>query len=432
MHPPADRPDPAPQAPGAHRLAPLLPRDPDEPHRVASPLELLFDLTFAVAFSLSGAQFAHLMAEGHYVPALLGFVFSSFGIVWAWVNYSWFASAYDNDDWGFRLMSMVVMVGVVVFALGLAPMYASIESEHFDNRTMIIGYVVMRLALIVGWGRAWRADVARRQGIVHYVAALAVTQVLWMGVALLPLSVPQSLACGLVLILLEVLGPFLAERRAPTPWHAHHISERYSLLAIITLGEGIIGTVAALSAVIGQDQWSLPAVQIVIAGVGLTFGMWWMYFSIDVADILHHLRVRSFAFGYLHLPLFAAIAATGAGLHIAALWLTGEAHIPLVVVVAAVAAPVFLYVSLLYVIYYAVLRGGGVAEHSRFHVLQVVGTLAVILAALAMAALGVPLGWCLLVVAAGPFVTVVTYEIAGYRHVHHDRTALLRTSDADH
>ena len=37
-----------------------------------------------------------------------------------------------------------------------------------------------------------------------------------------------------------------------TPWHAHHIAERYGLLAIIALGEGVVGTVASLAAVVAN------------------------------------------------------------------------------------------------------------------------------------------------------------------------------------
>lgn len=94
-------------------------RDPHESGRVASPLELLFDLTFAVAFSTAGAQFAHLVAIGHLSAGLIGFAFCTFAIVWAWINFSWFASAYDTDDWFYRVVTMVQMVGVVVMALGM-------------------------------------------------------------------------------------------------------------------------------------------------------------------------------------------------------------------------------------------------------------------------------------------------------------------------
>ena len=40
-------------------------RDPHEPHRVATPLELLFDLTFVIAFGVAASQLAHSLASGH-------------------------------------------------------------------------------------------------------------------------------------------------------------------------------------------------------------------------------------------------------------------------------------------------------------------------------------------------------------------------------
>ena len=97
-------------------------RDPHELHRVATPLELLFDLTFVIAFGLAASQFAHAVAEGHYKIALMGFGLASFGISWAWINFSWFSSAYDTDDWIFRIVTMVQMIGVLILAIGLLSM----------------------------------------------------------------------------------------------------------------------------------------------------------------------------------------------------------------------------------------------------------------------------------------------------------------------
>src|SRR6267142_13243 len=102
-------------------------RDPHEKNRVATPLELLFDLTFATCFSFAASQFAAELAEGRYAAALLGFGFASITICWAWGSFSWFSSAYDTDDWLFRLATMVQMIGVLVLAIGLPPMFASIE-----------------------------------------------------------------------------------------------------------------------------------------------------------------------------------------------------------------------------------------------------------------------------------------------------------------
>jgi low temperature requirement protein LtrA len=83
----------------AHGLRPMSGRDPCEQHRVATLLERLYDLTFVVAFGVAGEQFAHLLAEGHFAAGLVGFVIAVFAACWCWINYSWFASACDTDDW---------------------------------------------------------------------------------------------------------------------------------------------------------------------------------------------------------------------------------------------------------------------------------------------------------------------------------------------
>ena len=49
----------------AHRRRRFTGRDPDEEHRTATPLELLFDLTIVVAFSTAADELAHFIAEGH-------------------------------------------------------------------------------------------------------------------------------------------------------------------------------------------------------------------------------------------------------------------------------------------------------------------------------------------------------------------------------
>ena len=109
-----------------HRIRKMSGRDPDETHRAATPLELLFDLTFVIGFGIAASEFAHQLAEDHVGAGLAAFVFATFSICWAWINFSWFASAYDTDDWIYRLTTMLQMVGVIILALGLPAMYASI------------------------------------------------------------------------------------------------------------------------------------------------------------------------------------------------------------------------------------------------------------------------------------------------------------------
>jgi low temperature requirement protein LtrA len=163
-----------------HRVRAMSGRDPYEEHRVATPLELLFDLTFVIGFGISADQFAHMLAENHVGAGLLGFSFATFAICWAWINFSWFASAYDTDDWIYRLLTMLQMVGVIIMALGFPPLFASIEHGHnVDNRVMVAGYVVMRIALVAQWLRAAKQDPEHRAACLTYAVAVTVAQVGW-------------------------------------------------------------------------------------------------------------------------------------------------------------------------------------------------------------------------------------------------------------
>ncbi|MBI3692634.1 MAG: low temperature requirement protein A, partial [Mycolicibacterium aromaticivorans] len=54
-------------------LRAMLARDPDEPHRAASSLELLFDLVFVVAVSQSSGSLHHLWEEQHFVSGLASY-----------------------------------------------------------------------------------------------------------------------------------------------------------------------------------------------------------------------------------------------------------------------------------------------------------------------------------------------------------------------
>ncbi|MGB0877379.1 MAG: hypothetical protein ACPGXI_10010 [Mycobacterium sp.] len=57
----------------AHRFRRMVGRDPHEPNRAATPLELLFDLTFVVAFGIAAAQFAHMLAAGQVATGLAAY-----------------------------------------------------------------------------------------------------------------------------------------------------------------------------------------------------------------------------------------------------------------------------------------------------------------------------------------------------------------------
>jgi low temperature requirement protein LtrA len=397
-----------------HRLRRMTGRDPREKHRAATPLELLFDLTLVVAFAQAGNASSHLIADGHVTSAVWAFVFVMFAVCWAWINFSWFASAFDTDDWFYRVTTMVQMVGVLVLALGIPDVFDSVdEGGVIDNTVVVAGYIIMRVAMLSQWIRVAVQDPAHRRVALGYAITISVSQVGWTVVLFLNVTTMGFVPLALVLVGIELIGPVLSERRdGGTPWHPHHIAERYGLLVIITLGEGILGTIVAVTALEAEVGWSTEAVLVTVAGIGLTFGLWWNYFIIPSADVLELKRERSWSWGYGHIPLFAATAAIGAGIHVAAYVVQGEATIGVVGAVLATAIPVGIATIVYFALYSILIRG-----FDPFHLALGGGTLVVLAIAVTAAANGLSLGWSLIIVMFAPAVTIVGFEAVGHRHM---------------
>lgn len=397
----------------SHRIGRMTGRDPHEAHRAATPLELLFDLVFVVAFSQIGSQTAHQLELGHLPTALVGFAFTTFAVTWAWINYSWLASAYDNDDLFFRLATMVVMIGVLVVALGVPPVFHSLEEGRiFDNTVMVAGYVVMRLATVALWARVAMHDEARRRTAIAYIVNISIAQLGWIALIFLNMPIGITLVVTTLLTLFELAGPLFAELRfGRTPWHAHHIAERYGLLVIITLGEVILGTILAISAVLEVDGWTLETGVVGFSGVALAFGMWWIYFAIPWGRVLARHPERSFAWGYVQIALFGALVGVGAGLHVAAYVIGGDAHVDATFAALTIAVPVLAFETLLFVLYAVLVR-----QFDGFHLVLWLGVVAVLAVGVGAVALGASLAIGMLLIACSPAVVVVGYETVGWRH----------------
>jgi low temperature requirement protein LtrA len=282
----------------------MRPRDPHEPNRVATPLELLFDLTFVVAVAEVARQFAHAIAANH-LDHVVGYLMVFFAIWWAWMNFTWFASAYDCDDAPYRILTLVQMAGVLVLAAGVP---SAFDSKDFQ--TVTLGYVVMRLAMILQWLRAAQADPPRRRTNLGYAVGILVVQVGW--VARLALPHDAGVAAFLVLVVAELAVPLVTEQQGMTPWHPHHVAERYGLFTIIVLGECVTASSVALSTLFNEAGVTSDLLMLAGGGLLLLFGMWWVYFLHDTGEALDDRRDLSFLWGYSHYFIFASAAAVGA------------------------------------------------------------------------------------------------------------------------
>lgn len=321
----------------------MVPRSPQERHRAATPLELFFDLVFVVAIAFAGAQLHHALSANHAAHGVLSFALVFFAIWWAWMGFTWFASAFDIDDVPYRIAVWVQMAGALVIAAGVV---AAFEKNDFTIITM--GYVLMRIASVAQWLRASIQSPEHRQTCRRYAVGISLVQLGWLA----NLATPQAwglLAFG-VLVVGEMAVPVWAEKSGKTPWHPHHIAERYGLMTIIVLGESVLAVAVGVQAASTQGIWGADLIALCVGALGIVFCMWWLYFEDSIADRLLELR-SAFIWGYGHFVVFAAAAATGAGLAVQVDVLMGQAQLSAPAAAAALAVPVALFVLVVWFVH---------------------------------------------------------------------------------
>ncbi|GAA1601608.1 low temperature requirement protein A [Streptomyces globosus] len=330
-------------------------RDREERHRAATALELFFDLCFVVAVAQAGRQLVHAVAEDHVAQGVTGYLFVFFGVWWAWMNFTWFASAYDVDDVPYRIATLVQISGVLVYSAGIPRAF-----NDYDWTVAVLGYVVMRLALTVQWLRAAAGESGpARRCALTYAAGLVVCQIGWVGL----LAVPESARrwAFLVLVAAELLVPVIAERTHQTPWHPHHIAERYGLFTIIVLGETIAASTVAVQSALDEHEALDLLLPIAAGGLLLVFSAWWIYFAVPAHDRLRTNR-EAIPWGYGHYVIFASAAAIGAGIEVAVEYAVGKAHLSQTAANLAVTVPAALFLAFVWLLHARYFKHGAVRQ----------------------------------------------------------------------
>ncbi len=375
-----------------------------EEHRVSTPLELLFDLTFVVAVSRVAAELASSIAHDRVATALPGYLMVFFAIWWAWMNFTWFASAFDTDDVPYRLLTLVQMAGVLVLAAGVHQAFSSA-----DFTAVTVGYLVMRTALLLQWARAARQAPAHRRTALRFVLGVGLVQIGWVARLWLPGSL--AMVSFLVLVTAELCVPPWAEHVEPTSWHPHHIAERYGLFTIIVLGECVLAATTAMQAGVENGGW---APRLVVVGAGslvLLYALWWLYFLTPAGEGLSRRRELGFVWGYGHYGVFASLAALGAGLEVTVEAVGHRIEAADSLVGLAVAVPVAIYLVLLWALHAPLSRSSETPMSAA--VPSLVAAVAV-LSVSALVAAGLGIIWLVPLVAVPPSLLVAARCLRPY------------------
>jgi low temperature requirement protein LtrA len=320
---------------------PMAARSAHESHRVATPLELFFDLVFVVAIARAAAGLHHAIAEEHLAHGLVGYAMVFFAIWWAWMNFTWFASAYDCDDVPYRLATFVQITGALILAAGIPAMFDALR----PNGAVVGGYVVMRMAAVAQWLRAASGDPPRRTTALRYAAGISIAQAAWAAMLMTPPSL--GFVVFFVLVGVELVIPIWAESAAQTTWHPHHIAERYGLLTIIVLGESVLACTVAIGETLEGGSTVRSLLPTIAGSLLILYSMWWIYFDRPVHGLLTSLT-RAIGWGYGHYLVFAAAAAVGAGVAASVDAASGEAAVTASAARFAVTIPVATYLLVLW------------------------------------------------------------------------------------
>ncbi|MGH3725995.1 MAG: low temperature requirement protein A [Mycobacterium sp.] len=357
-------------------LRAMVARDPAQPHRASTPLELLFDLVFVVAVSRASGTLHHFWAEGHFAEGLGGYAIGFFAIWWAWMNFTWFASAFDTDDWLYRLTVFAQMAGALTVAAGVER-----AMTGADFGIAIGGYVLMRIAAGSQWVRAAVSDPAMRATCLRYVAGIAAVQTAWVCWGLFA---PEHLRIPLfvVIALADMSVPWFAERAARTSWHPEHIAERYGLFTLIVLGESILASANSIIGGAGEADNYTTMIGIAVSALVIVAAVWWIYFDQE-QDCDDATLSATLLWGYSHYFIFASVAALSAGFEIAVDEGLGKSHLSHTTAALTTTVPFAIYLVLAWLV--LLLR--------RHDVVLNIGLPAIAVAAVAVSPLPHPLYW---------------------------------------
>ena len=283
------------------RPAPM--REFDVGERTTTWLELFFDLCFVAAVAA--------LADGlHSEPTLRGlwhFAALFVPVWWAWMEFTWFATAWDNDDLLHRLGMLTAMLLVIVLAAGIPRVYEG------NDRVFVLTYAAMQGLLVLMFARVLPHAGRARRFARNYMVADAIGGL----VMLASLAVDQPLRYWMwaLAVVVLMLGPVIAVRAYEgQPFDSRHIPERYGLFTIIVLGESVVAVAASL----GEVALDGGAIASALLGFGIAAAIWWGYFETVSSTSLSRERVgASFLWGYGHLFGFGGIAAAAIGVELA-------------------------------------------------------------------------------------------------------------------
>ncbi|HEY3206193.1 MAG TPA: low temperature requirement protein A [Gaiellaceae bacterium] len=274
-----------------------------EEDRRATWLELFLDLVFVAAI----AEVASTLSADPTAAGFGRFLALFLPIGWAWAGFTFYATRFDTDDVVYRLLTLLGMFAIA----GLASTVP--DALHGGQNSFVVAYVSVRAILLVLYARVYRDVEVARPVAGWFILMFGIAVADWLISLAVP--VPWKYVFWGIALAFEHIAPIRAwQLLRGVPVDPRHIPERFGLLVIIVLGEGVIGVVLGTAEV----SWTVRSGMVAFAGFLTGAAIWWLYFDfLDAASVVTR-NVRSgITYVYAHYFVAAGIAALGVGVKLA-------------------------------------------------------------------------------------------------------------------
>jgi low temperature requirement protein LtrA len=230
------------------------------------------------------------------------------------VGATFFATRFDTDDLGHRILTLLQMMGAAAMAVNV-PEALGKTSAGF---AYIRSYAAIRFILVIEYLRVGHHIPSARPLTERYLISFSSSAIIWTVSAFVP-SPLRFILWGIGLAIdfgTPLLVGRLAIKFAP---HIFHLPERIGLFTIIVLGESILGVVIGLTG----HEWNLYSTLSVGLGLSIPFSLWWMYFDNIGGSAIRAAREKGrigiyYIWLYIHFPLVVGLTAIGVGIKHAA------------------------------------------------------------------------------------------------------------------
>jgi low temperature requirement protein LtrA len=207
----------------------------------------------------------------------------------------------------YRLLTLLGMFAIA----GLASTVP--DALHGGQNSFVVAYVSVRAILLVLYARVYRDVEVARPVAGWFILMFGIAVADWLISLAVP--VPWKYVFWGIALAFEHIAPIRAwQLLRGVPVDPRHIPERFGLLVIIVLGEGVIGVVLGTAEV----SWTVRSGMVAFAGFLTGAAIWWLYFDfLDAASVVTR-NVRSgITYVYAHYFVAAGIAALGVGVKLA-------------------------------------------------------------------------------------------------------------------